>query len=239
MTAIVFAGPSIHGLCLDSFRELTMRPPAACGDILRALREGASSIGLIDGLFEFSPAVWHKEILCALAAGIPVYGAASMGALRAAELHYFGMNGIGEIFEQYRSGERCADSDVAVLHAPAEFQYQPLTVAMVDAEATIARLLSVGALDRQRATTLVAAANCLHFKDRTWPAVMREIGLVESDADRLYAVIAEHAFSQKAIDASSLLAQMVKAASSVAPSNAEMKFSLNHTFFLDVLERQL
>src|SRR5262245_4299213 len=113
---------------------LDMRPPAACGDILRAVRDGARAIGLIDGLFGDSPSVWHKEILAALAEGIPVYGAASMGALRAAECHRFGMIGVGRIFSEYRDGLRVADSDVAVVHGPAEVRYRPLTEALVDVE---------------------------------------------------------------------------------------------------------
>ena len=36
--------------------------------------------------------------------GVRVYGAASMGALRAAELDAFGMVGIGKIYESYRVG---------------------------------------------------------------------------------------------------------------------------------------
>ena len=41
---------------------------------------------IIDGVFQSEPAVRHKEILWALSLGVPVVGAASMGALRAAEL---------------------------------------------------------------------------------------------------------------------------------------------------------
>ena len=62
-------------------------------------------IGVIDGYFEVVPTVWHKEILWAMSQGIHVYGAASIGALRAAELAEFGMNGVGQIYQQYRSGE--------------------------------------------------------------------------------------------------------------------------------------
>ena len=50
-----------------------------------ALRPRQSLI--IDGSFQSQPAVRHKEILWALSRGIPVIGAASMGALRAAELY--------------------------------------------------------------------------------------------------------------------------------------------------------
>ncbi|RUX88390.1 hypothetical protein EN930_18015 [Mesorhizobium sp. M7A.F.Ca.CA.004.11.2.1] len=71
-------------------------PPARCGDVMRAVLEGRKVIGLIDGLFESGPAVWHKEILFALDAGCRLLGAASMGALRAAECWQFGMIGIGK-----------------------------------------------------------------------------------------------------------------------------------------------
>ena len=106
MTAVVFAGPSIYGLAKHTLAGIELRPPAACGDILRACRSDVSRIGLVDGVFETSPSVWHKEILFALSRGIRLFGAASMGALRAAECHHFGMEGLGRIFEQYKSGER-------------------------------------------------------------------------------------------------------------------------------------
>ena len=93
MTAIVFAGPSIHGFDEAIRGGVEIRPPAACGDILRACGDGPARIGLIDGIFESGPSTWHKEILFALSAGIEVFGAASMGALRAAECHHFGMQG--------------------------------------------------------------------------------------------------------------------------------------------------
>ena len=56
------------------------------------------AIGLIDGVFLDVPAVWHRELLWALSEGVHVFGAASMGALRAAELAPFGMRGVGTIF---------------------------------------------------------------------------------------------------------------------------------------------
>ena len=62
-------------------------------------------IGLVDGRYEDIAAVWHKEILYAIEQGALVFGAASMGALRAAECADFGMIGVGAVFERYRSGE--------------------------------------------------------------------------------------------------------------------------------------
>src|SRR5688572_2369741 len=109
MQAAIFAGPSIHGIARALFDAFEFRPPAACGDIIAALHDGVHAIGLIDGVFESTAAVWHKEILLALERGVAVYGAASMGALRAAECHAFGMVGIGRIFADYASGRRVAD----------------------------------------------------------------------------------------------------------------------------------
>ena len=56
------------------------------------------AILIVDGEFGQSLSVWHKEILHALHRGIRVVGASSMGALRAAELDRFGMEGVGEIY---------------------------------------------------------------------------------------------------------------------------------------------
>ena len=49
-----------------------------------------------------------------------------MGALRAAELHPFGMVGIGQVYEWYRDGTIDADDEVAVAHGPAEFAFARL-----------------------------------------------------------------------------------------------------------------
>ena len=53
------------------------------------------AIGIVDGFFHQQPSVWHREILYALSQGVPVFGGASMGALRAAELADYGMTGVG------------------------------------------------------------------------------------------------------------------------------------------------
>ena len=86
MKPVVFLGPSLPGAAARMILDADYRPPAQRGDILGAARDGARLIGLVDGFFHGVPAVWHKEILFALEQGAQVWGAASMGALRAAEL---------------------------------------------------------------------------------------------------------------------------------------------------------
>ena len=107
-------------------------PPARQGDVWRALRLRPRAIALIDGVFEAQPSVWHREILDALDAGVPVLGGASMGALRAAELCGLGMKGAGRIFRWYRDGIVIDDAEVALLHAGAEHAWRALTVPQVN-----------------------------------------------------------------------------------------------------------
>ncbi|AWM88651.1 TfuA-like protein [Microvirga sp. 17 mud 1-3] len=193
MSVIVFAGPSLTARDRAAYPGLTFRPPAACGDIAKAVREGAEgaipvAIGLIDGLFETAPSPWHKEILWALSRGIAVYGAASMGALRAAELHAFGMSGIGRIFAAYRDGLLDGDDEVAVQHGPAELGHIPLTEALVNIRATLARAQARSLIGPPEASRLIALARGLFYKDRTWEAVLtagRQDGLNATALRRL------------------------------------------------------
>src|SRR4051812_32650349 len=126
MSAFVFLGPSLPASEASQVLEATYLPPVQQGDILRLLERKPKFIGIIDGYFETVPAVWHKEILFAMSSGVHVFGAASMGALRAAELHPFGMVGVGTIFEWYRDGMVSGDDEVAIRHGPAELGYLPL-----------------------------------------------------------------------------------------------------------------
>ena len=165
---IVFLGPS---LALDEARSILpnawYHSPIECGDILRAMRLKPDGIVIIDGYYEQRAAVWHKEILYALEQGIPVIGAGSMGALRAAELNYFGMIGIGKIFEDYYEGRLNDDDEVAVLHGPRESGYTPLNDALVNIRATIAQAISEKVITVHQGEAIVASAKKIHYPQRT------------------------------------------------------------------------
>src|SRR3954462_9715848 len=128
---VVFAGPSLPRRPDAEWRLLLsrcdLRPPAGRGDVLAALAGQPCTLVLLDGYYFTVPAVTHKEILSALDAGVRVIGAASLGAQRAAELAPFGMQGVGEVYARYRAGEIDGDDEVALLHAPAEHGYRPLS----------------------------------------------------------------------------------------------------------------
>jgi hypothetical protein len=204
----VFGGPSLFGLPRELLTAFDLREPARAGDILRAAIEGAREIALIDGLFDQTPSVWHKEILWAIAHGVTVAGAASMGALRACECEAFGMIGVGRIFEDYRAGRRVADADVALLHAPRELGYQPLTVALVDVCATLERLSTGGLIDEAEARQIGDCAAALHFSRRSWRSILAGTEIKADRKSALSALIAGNAVSQKMEDARHLLELM-------------------------------
>ena len=136
-------------------------------------------IALIDGVFDRVLPVWHKEILWAMAQGIHVFGASSMGALRAAELEPFGMRGVGRIHAAYREGALEADDEVAVLHGPAEIGFPPVTEALVDVRATLERAVAEHVLDSGEAAAALGVARSVHYRERSWESV---IGLMPSPA---------------------------------------------------------
>ena len=181
MRACVFLGPSLGRDAPASTPDLAILPPAARGDLYRAATAGARIVGLIDGYFDGVPAVAHKEILWAIDSGVRVLGAASMGALRAAELAPYGMEGVGEIYAAFAGGLE-GDDEVAVLHGPAETGWMALSEAMVDVRATLAAATGAGVLDPAAAEAVASAAKALFYKERRWPAIL---GAAEADAAAL------------------------------------------------------
>jgi len=204
---ILFAGPSLHRVAVE-LEGIQLRPPAGQGDLARAVIEGATAIGLVDGVFGERAAVWHKEILFALTEGVRVLGSSSMGALRAAECHAFGMRPVGVIAERYLSGELDDDAAVALQMAPAELDYGPLVDALVDIEATVDNLEAVGAADRQTADRLRTAARSLYFGDRTPERVVDAAGLIGEGAALLTTAFHTYRISQKERDAVELIAEL-------------------------------
>jgi hypothetical protein len=134
---VVFLGPTLPQDEARAVFDAQYLPPAGHGDVLRAALHRPRAIALVDGVFDTLAAVWHKEILFAVSDGVHVYGAASMGALRAAELDRFGMRGVGAVYRAYADGMREDDDEVAVAQADAEYGFRALSDSMVDVRATL------------------------------------------------------------------------------------------------------
>ena len=206
---VIFVGPSLSGLP-KSAEGCKFLPPAAQGDIARAVLDGAEAIGLIDGVYETVAAVWHKEILFALERGVRVLGAASMGALRAAECADFGMEPVGDIAARYLSGELDDDAAVAVVHAPAEVDYLQLSEPLVDVEATLAALAESGAVSSAEQMALWQAARRTFFKERTVERIVAAAGIAEDRASAILAAYEAGRASPKQRDALALVDRMAR-----------------------------
>jgi hypothetical protein len=187
VSVIVFAGPSISG---EEVAKLLpgsiLRPPAAQGDLYLAAQERPLAIALIDGYFDRVPAVWHKEILWALAEGIPIFGASSMGALRAAELAALGMVGMGEVFEAFRTGVLEDDDEVAIAHGPSEFDYRHLSEAMVDIRSTLAAAELQGVISSRLAERILKNAKELYYPERTIAAALDRLSCPAASANQIF-----------------------------------------------------
>ena len=197
---IVFLGPSLGLKEARSLLTADYRPPARQGDIFRAIDARPSAIILIDGVFESAPSVWHHELLAAHASGIPLLGASSMGALRAAELPKV-ITPIGEIARRFVSGEWNDDAAVALLHADATHGFRPLTVPWVNVFATARLTRRTGILSPARARALLAAADAQFYQSRTWSSLFDELGW----APELRARVLAASVDLKALDARACL----------------------------------
>ena len=237
---VIFAGPSLPDLDIAQQR-LTgdYRRPAAQGDILRAAKCRPSAIVLIDGYFERVPAVYHKEILWALGQGIPVFGAASIGALRAAELSPFGMTGIGEIYQAFVTGRLDGDDEVALVHAPGEAKYKMLSEPLVNIRWTLAAAVDDGIIDPTLHDRLIARASAMFYPERCFAALFND-DLIKGDdqINQLTEWLETGRIDQKQRDA---LTSLDRVAKDKAEGTLKVthQFSFNHTDAFESLWAQV
>jgi hypothetical protein len=203
---VVFVGPTLAAAEVRArLPGAIVRPPAAVGEILdlALARARPARIALIDGYFEGMAAVWHKELLLALERGIAVFGAASMGALRAAELARFGMIGTGAIYRAFARGELVADDEVAVAHLPAEQGYRAVSDALVNIRFALARAPFASA-------RLVELARARFYRERSWSRLVGDARAAGLPTAKLEAWLRTSPPDQKATDARALLARLTR-----------------------------
>ncbi len=145
------------------------------GDGLELLADPPGAVVLIDGFFDEHPAIRHKELLALMGEGVAVFGAASMGALRAAELHVHGMVGVGRIFEAYRDRRLVRDDEVAVLHGPAEVGWAALSEPLVNVRATLVQAVRQGVIGVAIARRALDAARSTFYPERSWLGLVAEL----------------------------------------------------------------
>lgn len=208
---IIFVGPTLSAAEVARRAPgATVAPPVAVGDVLRLLRRRRRQplrLAIIDGYFERMAAVWHKELLVALEAGVAVWGAASMGALRAAELAPFGMRGVGMIYRAFAAGTLTADDEVAVAHLPGEYGYRPTSDALVNLRDGIARAPALSARTR---AALIELARARFYRERSWTQLVADGRAAGLPARQLDALAAWPKPDRKAADARLLLRALAR-----------------------------
>lgn len=230
MKIVAFAGPSLPEPERGPYRGIEWRAPAEAGDLLRLLGDPPDMICLIDGWFDHRPAVRHKEILALLSEGVRIFGASSIGALRAAEMHGLGMVGVGAIFRAYADGRLTGDDEVALVHAPAEWDWRPVSIPLVDVRATLHHAVRQGAVTVAEARALMAGARRVHYVDRGWDEIVAGSGLARERGELLVRWLAGHVVPQKRLDAHACVAAAL-APATTAPARPPMV----RTVFLDAL----
>jgi hypothetical protein len=240
MNAVVFLGPTLPRAEAADLLSATYLPPARQGDIYRAVRAlRPAALGLVDGRFLDTGAVWHREILWALSEGVHVFGAASMGALRAAELAPYGMRGVGEVFAAYRDGcwpgdaEAFEDDDeVAVIHAPPELGGGALSDAMVDLRATLSAADAAGVIAASDRRLLTEALKHRPFGERSFGALLEDAArlLDTTTARRLAAWLPDNKVARKRLDAIEML-QAMAALLATSPPRFAAEFVMQQPLF--------
>jgi hypothetical protein len=198
---IVFLGPSLEREAAEKILPAEYLPPAKRGDLLRAVHNGATIIGLIDGVFHQESAVAHREILAAIKKGVKVIGSSSMGALRAAEMDTLGMTGVGEVYRMYKNGELVSDDEVALVFDPETGL--SLSEPLVNIRFTLREAERQGVITPQDHAALLSVAQAVFYPQRTYGRIVSGAvdGVSLEIRERFLAWIKLHAVDQKREDA--------------------------------------
>jgi len=232
VTVVVFTGPTLSPEDARVELDAVYLPPVSQGDVYRAAQSYPWAIGIVDGYFEGVPSVWHKEILWAMRQGVHVFGSASMGALRAAELEAFGMEGVGAVFVAYRDGILQDDDEVAVAHGPAEVGYRGQSEAMVNIRFTLTRAAEEGVISPSTKGALEGVAKDLFYPDRSYGRLLQQARdcVPEKELQAFQSWLPAGKVNQKREDAIAMLRVMrQRLTGGLGPK--KVRFSFEHTVF--------
>ncbi|MFT3886560.1 MAG: TfuA-like protein [Arachnia sp.] len=235
---VVFLGPTLSVAEARRHLDAVYLTPAGNGDIVKAVLEHSPrAIALIDGVFAQSPAVRHKEILWAMSRGVRVYGASSMGAVRAAELEAHGMTGYGMVFRWYRRHSLADDAEVAVAMAPAQLGSFPIGDALIDIRLTLKKAVLEHVIDKRMQIYLEDLARSSHYTERSYEKLISkaaEHGMQSKEIFDLKIWLTDGKRKQKAADAVGLLSLLSSDSFDVKNPIEATEFELTEAFAYDM-----
>ena len=107
--------------------------------------------------------------------GVKVYGASSMGALRASELDTLGMIGAGYVYTQYATGEVDSDDDVAVMLDNETLE--PLSEPLINMRYVFSNAVCENILTEDEKDELLGIAKKTFYPKRSYAQTLRESNL--------------------------------------------------------------
>ena len=170
---IVFLGPSLNLEKAKKVINADFRPPAKKGDFIKlSMMSETFIVILIDGVFLQDYPPTPIEVFQVIRKNnFKVYGASSIGALRAVELEKFGMKGIGKIFELYRNNIINSDDEVAVTF---DSEYNLISEAMIDIRYNIFLAWKNKIINNETKKIMVKIAKSIYFPYRTYDSIIEK-----------------------------------------------------------------
>ena len=169
--------------------EVIYKRPIKRGDLGHDIKENPDIIGIIDGVFHQNSAVGHREILDVMKRGVKVFGASSMGALRASELDSLGMQGIGHCYNQYASGIIDSDDDVAVMLDSESLE--ALSVPLISMDYVFANAVSENIITNDEKDELVEISKSTFYPKRNYANTLAKSSLEDGKKSELINFIRE------------------------------------------------
>jgi hypothetical protein len=167
----VFCGPSLPPEDRVADARVAYLPPAARHDVINAAK-AHDVILLIDGVFHHDLAPSPKECYASLAHA-RMFGASSMGALRAVECAPYGFTPLGAIARWYLREVIDGDDEVAVLTLPED--QTALTVPMVNVRYAVWLAHRAGILTHAESYAVIESARDIFYMDRSWEDVCAQV----------------------------------------------------------------
>ena len=210
---IIFLGPSLSIQKAKKIIDAEYKTPARKGDFLElSMLNENKIIILIDGVFlqDYPPTpievyqVVNKE-------NFIVFGASSIGALRAVELEKFGMKGYGKVFELYKKNIINSDDEVAVTF---DNEYNLVSEAMIDIRYNLFLSYKADIITKETKKIITKIAKEIYFPDRSYENIINEtmekFPDKENELKAFQKFIKNNRKSLKEIDAINLLRHIAK-----------------------------